>query len=74
MVEARDNLHELLKALEEIRAKDYPDVPKEMIEEIAMAQYNNQDDRAKARSETMKVVAKHVNALIKEVDADVACQ
>lgn len=57
----RENLNELLKTLEEIRATKYPDVPKEMIERIALSQYENQDDRERARSSTMQVVAEYVN-------------
>ena len=57
----RQNLTELLSVLEEIRSKEFPDVPKEMIEKIALSQYDNQDDRNKARSETMRVIAEYVN-------------
>ena len=56
----RQNLTELLKVLEEIRSTEYPDVPKEMIEKIALSQYENQDDRTKARTETMHVIASYV--------------
>lgn len=59
----RQNLTELLSVLEEIRSKEYPDVPKEMIEKIALSQFNNQDDRNKARTETMRVVADYVNQI-----------
>lgn len=58
---ARQNLNELLAVLEEIRSSDYPDVPKELIEKIAMSQYDNQDDRNKARPETMRILADYVN-------------
>ncbi|WP_406041598.1 DNA modification system-associated small protein [Succinimonas sp.] len=57
----RKNLNELLEVLEEIRSKYYPDVPKELIEQIALTQYENQDDRNKARADTMHVIAKYVN-------------
>ena len=57
----RQNLTELLAVLEEIRSKEFSDVPKEMIERIAGAQFNNQDDRNKARTETMHVIAEYVN-------------
>ncbi len=57
----RQNLTELLSVLEEIRSKEFPDVPKEMIEKFALSQYDNQDDRNKARSETMRVIAEYVN-------------
>ncbi|MCQ2011374.1 hypothetical protein NOM01_15445 [Sporolactobacillus sp. STSJ-5] len=57
----RQSLNELLAVLEEIRSNDYPDVPKELIEKIAMSQYDNQDARNKARSETMSILADYVN-------------
>ena len=59
----RQNLNELLKTLEEIRSKEYPDVPKELIEKIALSQFENQDDRSKARSETVSVIANYVNKI-----------
>ena len=36
---AQSNLQELLSVLEEIRAKEYPDIPAEVIEKIVIAQY-----------------------------------
>ncbi len=59
----RQNLTELLAVLEEIRSKEFPDVPKEMIEKIAMSQFVNQDDRNKARTDTMHVIAEYVNKI-----------
>ncbi len=59
----RQNLNELLAVLEEIRSNDYPDVPKEMIERIAISQFNNQDDRNKARTDTMQVIAEYINKI-----------
>jgi uncharacterized protein YfeS len=59
----RQNLTELLEVLEEIRSKEYSDVPKEMIERIALSQYNNQDDRNKAKSDTMHVIAEYINKI-----------
>ena len=59
----RQNLNELLNVLEEIRSSKYPDVPKELIEQIAISQYDNQDDRNKARTETMKTLAEYINKI-----------
>ena len=59
----RQNLTELLSVLEEIRSKDFPDVPKEMVEKIALSQFDNQDDRNKARSDTMRVIADFINKI-----------
>lgn len=63
MTAERQNLNELLSVLEEIRAKKYPDVPKDLVYRIAVNQYDNQDDRGKARSETMRIVGEYVNEL-----------
>ena len=54
---AQSNLQELLSVLEVIRAKEYPDIPAEVIEKIVIAQYENQDNRTKARSLTMKTIS-----------------
>ena len=44
----------------------YPDVPKDLVYNVAVNQYDNQDDRGKARSETLKIVSKYVNELREE--------
>lgn len=59
----RKNLDELMEVLEEIRSSEYSDVPKELIEKIAAAQYENQDDQNKARNETIRIVAEYVNKI-----------
>lgn len=59
----RQNLTELLEVLEEIRSKDFPDVPKDLIERIAVSQFDNQDDRNKARADTMHVIAEYINRI-----------
>lgn len=63
MTTTRQNLTELLNVLEEIRSTEYPNVPKEMIEQIALAQFENQDNRNKARTDTMRLVAEYVNKI-----------
>ena len=35
----KTNLNDLLEVLEQIRAEKYPDVPKELVEKIALSQY-----------------------------------
>lgn len=59
----RQNLTELLAVLEEIRSSEFPDVPKELIERIALSQFDNQDDRNKARTDTMQVIAEYINKI-----------
>ncbi len=57
----RSNLKELLSVLEEIRANEYPDIPADVIEQIVVAQYDNQDNRVQARSKTLKIVSDFLN-------------
>jgi hypothetical protein len=66
MTAERQNLNELLSVLEKIRMQRYPDVPKDLVYNVAVNQYDNQDDRGKARSETLKIVSKYVNELREE--------
>lgn len=61
----RSNLHELLSALEEIRASEYPEISPEIIAQIVQAQYENQDNRAAARVQTTKLIAEY---LLKETE------
>lgn len=61
MTETRQNLDELMQALESVRASKYPYVPKELVEKVALVEYANQDDRAKARTETMKIIADYIH-------------
>lgn len=48
--------NELVSVLEEIRSKKYPDIPAELIEAIVSAEFDSQDDRAKARKDTQKII------------------
>ena len=53
----KTNLNDLLDVLEDIRANKYPNVSKELVEQIALSQYENQDDRGLARTETTNIIA-----------------
>lgn len=57
----KTNLNDLLEVLEQIRAEKYPDVPKELVEKIALSQYENQDDRSMARSDTTKIIGEYMS-------------
>ena len=57
----RSNLDELLDVLEGIRSEKYPHIPAEVIREIVIAQYDNQDKRLEARSKTNKIVTDFLN-------------
>lgn len=58
------NLEELLGALETIRAEKYPGVPKEVLEELLMVEYENQDDRAEGQAKAMKILDEYLNKLV----------
>ena len=62
----KTNLNDLLEVLEQIRAEKYPDVPKELVEKIALSQYENQDDRSMVRSDTTEIIGEYMSN-IKEV-------
>ena len=57
----KTNLNDLLEVLEQIRAEKYPDVHKELVEKIALSQYENQDDRSMARSDTTKIIGEYMS-------------
>lgn len=57
----RSNLDELLDVLESIRREKYPHIPAEVIREIVIAQYDNQDKRLEARNSTTKIVNDFLN-------------
>ena len=59
----RQNINELLQVLEQVRQEKYPDVPKELVEKVAMIEYENQDDRGKARTEVMNAIAEYINTI-----------
>ena len=52
----RSNLDELVDVFEGIRKEKYPHIPAEVIREIVIAQYDNQDKRLEARNATNKIV------------------
>ena len=60
----RSNLKELLSVLEENRAKEHPEIPAEVIEQIVLAQYDNQDNRVISRTKTMKIVSDYLNKAV----------
>lgn len=59
----KTNLNDLLDVLEDIRANKYPNVSKELVEQIALSQYENQDDRGLARTETTKIIAEYMSKI-----------
>ena len=59
-----NNLDELLKALETIRSSDYPELKKELLEQLLQVEYENQDNRAEAQLKAMKLIDDYFSKLI----------
>lgn len=49
-------INELIAVLEKIRAEQHPEIPASLIQDIVNAEFLSQDDRAKARHDTQKVI------------------
>ena len=49
-------INELISVLEKIRAEQHPEIPASLIQGIVNAEFSSQDDRAKARHDTQKVI------------------
>ena len=62
----KTNLNDLLNVLEQIRIEKFHDGPQELVKQIALSQYENQDEREKARSNTIRIIGEYMNN-IKEV-------
>lgn len=58
-----NNLNELLKALDIIRATDYPELHMELLEQLLQIEYENQDNRVEAQSKAMKLIDDYFNKL-----------
>ncbi len=57
---SRVNVVELLNTLEEIRSSKYPYIPKEIIESIVTAEFENQDDRGRAQEKVRKILENYL--------------
>lgn len=49
-------INELVSVLEIIRAKQHPEIPASLIQEIVNAEFSSQDDRTTARRNTQKII------------------
>lgn len=61
----RSNLNEILEVLEEIRSAKYPEIPAEVIRDIVLAQYENQDTRLEGKNRTNAIVTAFLNSVVK---------
>lgn len=61
----RSNLNEILEVLEEIRSAKYPEIPAEVIRDIVLAQYENQDTRLEGKNHTNAIVTAFLNSVVK---------
>lgn len=59
----RNNLDELMRVLESIRAEKYPNIPAQVIRDIVNTQYNNQseNDRRHGMQDTTHIVMQFLN-------------
>lgn len=51
-----EQLNELIDVLEKIRSVKYPDIPAGVIKGIVMAQFENQDNRERQRTSTIRII------------------
>jgi len=56
-----NDLHELIENVESVRAKDYPDIPKQLIEDIIQKEYEQIDSRSEGFRKVVDAVASHLN-------------
>lgn len=63
MTKGKQNLHEILTTLEEIREKKYPQISQEVIENIVTIQFENQeqDSRTTGRDKTRQQIRKFID-------------
>ena len=52
----KNNVADILKVLEEIRGREAPEVPSDVVRQILEVQFDNYGDRASARAKTTEVV------------------
>ncbi|PCL91878.1 DNA modification system-associated small protein [Paenibacillus lautus] len=64
MTRNKIEVEELLRALETIRAEQYPAIPIEVIRDIVLAQFNNQDNRAEGRKSTKKIIDDYLKDIV----------
>lgn len=53
-------INELISVLEEIRVKQHPEIPATLVQEIINSEFLSQDDRAKGRHDTQKIVNEYL--------------
>lgn len=62
----KNNLEDLMGALEAIRSEKYPEVPKDLLIALLAVEYENQDYRAGAQSKSFKLLDDFLNKHIEE--------
>ena len=56
----KNNLDELMNALETIRAEQFPDVPKDLLDAILMTEYDNLDNRSVAQTKSLNILDEYL--------------
>lgn len=52
----REDLGNLLRAIETIRLERFPEIPQEIIDEIILTEFDNIDDRSNGQKESLKAL------------------
>ena len=56
-------INELISVLERIRTEQHPEIPASLVREIVNAEFASQDDRAKARHNTQKIINDYLKTI-----------
>jgi len=65
-MKSRIEIDELINVLEEIRNKQYQEVPSGLIRNIVYAEFEQQDDRPQGRKEVRKLMDEFLNSIDEE--------
>lgn len=65
MMKNKIEIGELIGVLEKIRAEKYPDIPEELVREIVIQEFEQQDDRLTARKKTRRLI----DEFLRQIDA-----
>lgn len=60
----KNEVEELLRVLEAIRAEQYPDIPATLIKNIVLTQFGNQDDRIQGCRETKNLIDEFLKDIV----------
>ncbi len=56
-----NDLHELIENVESVRAANYPEIPKKLVEDIIQKEYDQLDSRSEGFRNVADAVASHLD-------------